>query len=186
MTRDEFRQIANILNAAYSEKGYTFINGKEQAEGWYETLADLDFRICKKAVLNIITTSEKAPKVATIRNAYFELTSASSGMSEGEAWAMVRDGIRNGTYGATEEFNKFPPEIQRAVGDPVALSEWAMMSSDEVETIIHSQFLRSYREEKEIEKKNQAIGLIGAKRGSMAELAEKVAKMLEVDDADSN
>lgn len=182
MTRDEFRQIANILNAAYSERGYKFIDGKEQAEGWYETLADLDFTICKKAVLTIVATSEKAPRVATIRNTYFELTSASSGMSEGEAWAMVRDGIRNGTYGAVEEFNKFPPEIQRAVGNPMALSEWAMMSSDDVETIIHSQFLRSYREEKAVEKKNQVIGAIGAKAGSMAALIDSVVKRLEVDE----
>ena len=185
MTRDEFRKIANILNAAYSEKGYTFINGKEQAEGWYETLADLDFRICKKAVLNIITTSEKAPKVATIRNAYFELTSASSGMSEGEAWAMVRDGIRNGTYGAMEEFNKFPPEIQRAVGDPMALSEWAMMSSDDVETIVHSQFLRSYRAVKDEEKDERVLGQIGTRKGEMKALADSVLKRLEVNDADS-
>lgn len=181
MTREEFKKIVGVLNAAYSERGYTFISGKEQAEAWYEMLSDLDYTVCKKAVTNIITTSDRAPRIATIRNAYFELISI-AGMSEGEAWAMVRDGIRNGTYGAAEEFAKFPPEIQRAVGDPMALSEWAMLSSDEVETVIHSQFLRSYREEKEVEKKNTTIGRIGAKRGSMAELAEKVAKMLEVDE----
>lgn len=185
MTRDEFRKIANMLNAAYSEKGYTFIASKEQAEGWYELLSDLDYTICSKAVVNIVTTTEKPPKVATIRNAYFELTTE-GGMTEGEAWAMVREGIRNGIYGAVDEFGKFPPDIKRAVGAPMSLSEWAMMSSDDVETVIHSQFLRAYREVRAMEKQERVIGQIGAKRGSMAELAEMVAKQLEGKNEDSN
>lgn len=66
------------------------------------------------------------------------------GMNEIEAWGLVRVAIRNGIYGAEEEFSKLPPECQKAVGRPGQLTEWAMLPSSEVDTIAAAQFKRVY------------------------------------------
>ena len=66
------------------------------------------------------------------------------GMNEIEAWGLVRVAIRNGIYGAGEEFSKLPPECQKAVGRPGQLTEWAMLPSSEVDTIAAAQFKRVY------------------------------------------
>ena len=58
---------------------------------------------------------------------------------------LVEKACRNSNYGAREEFDKLPPEIQRFVGSPNQLREWGMMNSDELKTVVASNFMRSYR-----------------------------------------
>lgn len=176
MVEDEFNKIVMVLNTAYP-RGGPLIKDKEQATVWFEFLKDLDYKICKQAVSNYVLRNPFPPAVADIRKEYAELANEPM-LGEAEAWAMVRDGIKNGTYGATEEFSKFPPEVQRAVGNPMSLSEWAMLSPKEVETVVQSQFLNAYRVETNITKNDRQMGLIGARRGAMAQLAATVAERL--------
>lgn len=61
-----------------------------------------------------------------------------------EAWSLVRQAIRRSGYYAEEEFAKLPEVIQRAVGSPGNLASWSQLPSDEVATVIQSQFVRSY------------------------------------------
>ena len=67
------------------------------------------------------------------------------GMSELEAWGMVRKAIRNGNYGAEEEFAKLPDNVRAAVGSPGQIRQWAAVDMDDLETVAQSNFLRSYR-----------------------------------------
>ena len=180
MDKTEFNSIVMVLNNAYkSRNNGLMIESKEQANVWYSFLRDLDGEIAKKAIVNLVARMPWQPTIADIRNEYAALTNKMS-VGEAEAWAMVRDGIRNGTYGATEEFAKFPDAIKRAVGNPMSLSEWAMMSSDDVETVIQSQFLRASRAALAEEKTERTIGQIGTRHGSMVEIAEHVANGLGV------
>lgn len=64
--------------------------------------------------------------------------------NEIEAWGHVRIAIRNGIYGAEEEFNNLPPDCQKAVGRPGQLTEWAKLQSSEIDTIVAAQFKRVY------------------------------------------
>lgn len=66
-------------------------------------------------------------------------------MSELEAWGLVNRAIRNGNYGAEEEFAKLPEVIQAAVGSPGQIREWASMDIEDLQTVAQSNFLRSYR-----------------------------------------
>ena len=61
-----------------------------------------------------------------------------------EAWSLVRQAIRRSGYYAEEEFAKLPEVIKRAVGSPGNLASWSQLPSDEVATVIQSQFVRSY------------------------------------------
>lgn len=60
------------------------------------------------------------------------------------AWGLVSKALRNGTYGAVEEFNKLPPLVKQAVGMPDNLKNWATSDYQTVETVIQSNFLRTY------------------------------------------
>lgn len=60
------------------------------------------------------------------------------------AWGLVSKALRNGTYGAVEEFSKLPPIVQKAVGLPDNLKNWATADYKTIETVIQSNFLRTY------------------------------------------
>ena len=60
------------------------------------------------------------------------------------AWGLVSKALRNGTYGAVEEFNKLPPLVRQAVGMPDNLKNWATSDYQTIETVIQSNFLRTY------------------------------------------
>ena len=65
-------------------------------------------------------------------------------MTEYEAWNCVRKAIGNGIYEANEEFEKLPLILQRLVGSPNQISDWAKMSSEVINTVVASNFMRSY------------------------------------------
>ena len=65
--------------------------------------------------------------------------------SDMSAWSMVRKAISNGGYNSKEEFEKLPPLVRRAVGNSDNIRNWAMMDVDSVESVVQSNFLRSYR-----------------------------------------
>ena len=60
-----------------------------------------------------------------------------------EAWQIVRKAISY--YNAEENFINLPPEIQKVVGSPNMLREWAQMDADTVNSVIQSNFMRSFR-----------------------------------------
>nr|DAG71318.1 MAG TPA: replisome organizer [Caudoviricetes sp.] len=60
------------------------------------------------------------------------------------AWGIVSKALRNGTYGAVEEFNKLPSLVRQAVGVPDNLKNWATSDYQTIETVIQSNFLRTY------------------------------------------
>lgn len=60
------------------------------------------------------------------------------------AWGLVSKALRNGTYGAVEEFNNLPPLVRQAVGMPDNLKNWATADYQTIETVIQSNFLRTY------------------------------------------
>ena len=59
--------------------------------------------------------------------------------------------VSRGIYNSGEEFAKLPEEVQRIVGYPRQLHEWAMIDTGEVNTVIASSFRRSWRARKELE-----------------------------------
>ena len=115
------------------------------ASAWYNLLKDYDSNDINAALLMYVSKGNSFPP-----NNPGELTSLlvdakQDGITEMGAWDMVLKAIRNGNYGAEEEFNKLPETIQKAVGSPAQIAAWAQLKSDEVHTVIQSNFQRSYR-----------------------------------------
>lgn len=142
MTRDEVKKLLKVVSDTYDTE---VTSGK--IDVWLATLKEYTFPQMSAALMSYLKTDTKgyAPKPGQL----IDQLPHESEASDEEAWAMVTKAIRNGCYGAKEEFAKLPPLLQKAVGSHENIEAWAMMDSERVHTVIHSQVLRSYRSERE-------------------------------------
>lgn len=139
VSRDEFGKLVIVMKSVYADP--KFMADKYAVDKWYELLCDLDPGTLKMAIDKHMMTSEFPPTIASLR----KLCVVNTGLNEQEACALLRKALRNGIYGAEEEYSKLPVEVQKAVGSPENIREWCQLPGDEIETVIMSQFLRSYR-----------------------------------------
>lgn len=161
MTRHECLKLMSVLQAAYPHayRGYT----KEQADTtvdlWMMAFERDDYAEVDKAVRAFISSdpSNWPPPVGKVRQIMMARR-PQTGRSDLEAWSLVRKALRNGNYGAEEEYKKLPADIQRAVGSADQLRAWAAAPEDETETVMQSNFLRSYRAVKEREATTETYG----------------------------
>ena len=93
-------------------------------------------------------------------------------MSEMEAWSLVNKACRNGSYAATEEFNKLPETVQRAIGSADQLRVWAQMDEETVNSVVASNFMRAYKT-KQAQKKEMDM-LPNEVKNYMGAVAEKM------------
>ena len=148
MTLQETATIMDILTAAYPH----FYGGKNAPDArnvmslWASVFADDDVRLVAAAVKAIIVADarEFPPTIAHVKEQMRKLT-RSEAMTEQEAWLLVKDATRNGLYGSKEEFAKLPASVQKLVGSPSQLREWSMMDSETLNSVVASNFMRSYK-----------------------------------------
>lgn len=140
MTRDEVIQIVMVMT-------YTFDNFHPDdltalVDTWTAILADEDAKAIEQAVIIYCKSNhEFAPKPGQL----IEMARPKPEyMSEMEAWSLVRRAISNGYYGAEQEFEKLPQEIQKVLGGPSQLRTWAVDENFN-ENVAMSNFQRSYR-----------------------------------------
>ena len=148
MTTDETLAIMGVLKAAYP--AYYRDMSRKDAEGvvslWQTMFADEPAAVVAAAVKAHIATDKKGfpPHIGAIKEAIVKVTQPQE-MTELEAWGLVQRAVSNGIYGAQKEFDKLPPVLQRLVGSPNQLKEWAMMDADTVSSVVASNFQRSYK-----------------------------------------
>lgn len=148
MTREETLAIMGVLKAAYPNfyKGM----GRADAEGivdlWSSMFDQESAQLVAMAVKAHIANDKNGypPHIGAIKEAIVKLRTPEE-MTEQEAWGLVLKALRNGIYGAQKEFDALPPLIQRLVGSPSQLKEWAMMDGDAVNSVVASNFQRSYK-----------------------------------------
>lgn len=120
-------------------------NLSETVDVWQMMLDEYSYNQVSIALKAYVTsdTSGFAPSVGEIV-AKIQLVSQPQELDGMAAWGLVSKALRNGTYGAVEEFNKLPPLVRRAVGMPDNLKNWAASDYQTIETVIQSNFLRTY------------------------------------------
>lgn len=174
MTREEFKLIAAGLRATYRRE--KLLDDPESFGIWYELLKDLNYETASAAAQAYMMTEHFPPVPADIRKKALELMTAGTELSEGEAWYMVRRAIMNGIYGSEWEFEKLPEDVQKAVGTHKQLKIWAMDENFN-ESVIQSQFLRSYRQVKERRKGTDLLPQ--SMQDRLAQLTARTVKRLE-------
>lgn len=148
MTFDETLAIMSVLKAAYPN--YYRDMKRSEAESivslWAEMFKDESADLVAVAVKAHIANDKKGfpPHIGAIKDAITKITQPNE-MTEMEAWGLVQKACRNAIYGAVEEFNKLPPTLQRLVGSPQQLREWAVMDAERVHSVVASNFQRSYK-----------------------------------------
>lgn len=144
MTREETVKIIRIMCDCYPN--YKPSDLSETVDVWNMMLKDCVYEQVSVALKAYIRsdTSGFAPSVGQLINKLHEVQSPQE-LNEMEAWFLVSRALRNGYYGAVEEFNKLPPLVQKAVGSPDNLRNWALTDSKSIENVVQSNFMRTYR-----------------------------------------
>lgn len=176
MKRQEIGIIMDILRAAYPR----YYSGLSQAELknavnlWAEMFAEDDVVIVAAAVKALIATDEKGfpPHIGAVKATVRQITQPQD-MTPQEAWNLVAKAIRNSAYESWEEYDKLPQEIQRLVGSPNQLRDWALMDSDTVHSVVASNFQRSFTARQKTDNDFKALprdvqAMIGTVAGRMA------------------
>lgn len=143
MTREETVEIIHIICDCYPN--FKPEDLSRTIDAWQVMLEEYSCEQVAAALKAYVTsdTSGFAPSVGEIV-AKIQLVSQPQELDGMAAWGLVSKALRNGTYGAVEEFNKLPPLVRQAVGIPDNLKNWATSDYQTIETVIQSNFLRTY------------------------------------------
>ncbi len=152
MTRDEVKEMLMVIQAAYPN--YKQQDKTAAADIWYVMLKDYEKEVVEAALKIYIAsdTSGFAPAIGQLIDKINTVT-APPELNSMTAWGLVSKALSNGLNGAEKEFEKLPPTVKKAVGSPENLRHWAMSDVRSVETVIQSNFIRSY--EAEVRRKNE-------------------------------
>ena len=145
MTRDETKKILEIIDCSYPN--WKPSKPKETLEVWHMMLQEYNYNDIARALKAYITTDASgfAPSIGQLIN-NMSITDRLTGMNELEAWDLVSRALRDGTYHAEERFAELPELVQRCVGSPSQLRNWGQSDIKSVETVIQSNFMRTYKE----------------------------------------
>ena len=160
MTFDETKTIMTLLQTEYPQS-FSKMDSRMMAmklKLWATEFQHDDYRAVYAVVRAIMSAGgrEFAPNIGTIREKMRDYSSGNE-LSENEAWSIVSKAISNGIYGYQQEYDKLPPAIQKAVGEAEQLKRWAVMPVDEVQSVVASNFQRSYRQIKQREREMAKI-----------------------------
>lgn len=143
MTKKETATIMMVLETAYPRFYMNKSHEEKQAalDLWSVLFKDDNVKIVTEAVHAMICTLEFPPVPADIKKKIAQLTQLPA-PTELEAWAIIRKAVSY--HNSVENFNNLPSVLQKLVGSPAQLREWALMESKHFETVIQSNFMRSY------------------------------------------
>lgn len=169
MTRDDVIKIMSVLRGAYPHF-YRDISKQEAYDTinlWTDMFSNDDASIVAAAVKSLIDGDDKGfpPTIGQVKEK-MRLLVGSDELTEAEAWNLVSKAVKNGLYGAVEEFEKLPPAVKRIVGSPSQLRDWASMDSDTLQSVVASNFQRSYK-------------VVATREKEIAALPEDVKKLIK-------
>lgn len=177
MTMQETGIIMDILVTAYPR----FYAGKDAPDPrkvmslWAEMFRDDPVELVAAAVKALIATDEKGfpPHIGAVKAGMRKLVQPDE-MTEMEAWRLVRQAIRGASMSpssrritaaggmdnrssAQRHFEELPPILQRLVGGPEQLAAWEQIADEQIDTVIQSNFMRSYRARAQQEREFKAL-----------------------------
>ncbi len=172
MTREDTLDLLSVLKAAYPNfyRDMTRKDADHVVELWHGMFKDEPTELVALAVKGHIATDTKGfpPHIGAIKDAIVKIKNPDE-MTELEAWELVSKATRNSSYNSAEEFAKLPPVVQRLVGSPMQLKEWAAMDPETLQSVVASNFQRSYK----VRAKNEReyLALPSAVQKTMAQIA---------------
>lgn len=182
MTREETIELLMMVQAAFPN--YKPPDKTVAVNTWFLMLADYPYQQAQMALKAYIATDTSgfAPSIGQIIDKIQIITNPAE-LNEMEAWSLVSKALRNGNYKSREEFEKLPDLVKEAVGSPENIHNWAQSDIKSIESVIQSNFIKSYRivvnRQKEMQKLPKDIkAVISSSRtciGKEIETSQKIA-----------
>ena len=144
MTREQTVDLVRSIVSIYPN--WKPDNLTETVNAWTWALREFPAQAVKSALEIYIRTNNTgfAPSVSQLIGAMYKPLENEQ-LTEADAWNMVKRALQDSAYHANERFEELPEAVKKAVGSPNMLQQWAMSDSNEVSTVIMSNFQRAYR-----------------------------------------
>ena len=144
MTREECKKIIAVIAATYPK--FEYDDPTLTVDAWYFFLKDHSYEDISMA-LKIFVNTENSPYFPSPSQLIGQINKVKklNNPQEVDVWREVRPAIRNGLYHFEEEYKKLSPMAQKMVGDPQQLREWAMLPSEDIDTVVQSNFKSRYQ-----------------------------------------
>lgn len=146
MTLPETAKLLAVVSEVYPR----FMDGKQIETTtilWQKLFANDTYEEVEAAFYAFVSTDEKGfpPAPGAVRSLLNKLKQPEGETTETQAWALVQKALRNSLYNSEKEFAALPQEVQDSVGSASMLREWAAMDSETVNSVVASNFMRSYK-----------------------------------------
>lgn len=176
MTIQETAKIISVIRQFYPR----FTDGRDPETFtalWQRLFRNDDYQVVGHALEVYLATDTRGfpPAPGQLREIMADMQTADT-LEPSEAWAMVYKAICNGAYHSRTEFENLPEDIQRAIGSPEMIHEWALMDIETVQSVVASNFQRTYRAR--TEKAKQALRLPDGLRAALPGL-DRIGKLPE-------
>lgn len=157
MNKQELTRIIYVIKSTYPKtyEKFTPIDIAHMTEAWYAVMQDYTYEeACAGLKMFMANDTQGFPPVpGQIIEQIRKLTDRADKLpDEGEAWRLVYNAMCNSNYNAESEYEKLPAIVQRVVGSPEMLRQWAQTDlATNPLTVIQSNFMRNYRAVKDRE-----------------------------------
>ena len=148
MNADEATMIVAMLETNWQP----FKNTEAAVDLWASAFESEPYQMVRTAVMALIQTdpSDFRPTVAKVRRKMHDMVYGRR-MTETEAWLSVKNALPEAQEapetlkGAKTAWAKLPEDVKKLV-TPRQLLEWNSIEAEQMDTVIQSNFMRSYRE----------------------------------------
>lgn len=151
MTDQETAKLCAVIVATYPShfRDYTNAEKKTMLDLWKNLLEGYTYEQANAGLKMFIRSDVKGfpPTVGQVIDQIEKIKPRNdANLTETEAWERIKRAICNSAYNSEAEFEALPETLQRAVGSPANLKEWATMENgfDKL-PVIESNVMRSYR-----------------------------------------
>ena len=158
MNTKEMAAVMDILSVAYPQfyRGMGPAEKKAAVDLWAGMFKNDPLQIVLAAVKRLIATDTKGfpPAIGAVKEQIWRIQNPQQ-LTEQEARQMVDKAVN--TSNAERSFSELPPEVRHIVGSPVQLTEWGRMDEAAFQSVVASNFQRSFRARKENEKERAKL-----------------------------
>lgn len=141
MTEREFSILVKGMKSIYSSP--SFIADKNAFDVWFSLLKDLEYMDCSRAIQKHMQTSEYQPTVATIRKIVAAFKDKDSAVPNEYFFNEIKSAVSKGIYYSESAFSDLSDISKQVVGSSDNLRAWAVMDSNEFNTVQKSYILKA-------------------------------------------
>ena len=157
MNLSEATTVLAVMRAAYphSFKDIKPDDALATAQLWAQMFDKEPYEAVNAAVKALIATRQVgySPTIGEVKEKLRSLVKTDE-LNDAQAWALVTKACKNGLYGYKQEFEKLPPQVQKAVGSAEQLRDWSMMDEETFQSVIGSNFKKTFKVVEERERQD--------------------------------